>query len=390
MFFKYKYIIIFGLLLTTFGLVSCTPSNRYLLRNRLNGTVDNRYIRVLILKSKNRITVATHDKLKISVKRNRKVIYESKNKRITLSPEKVRRPLIIESWNSPLIINNKPYRGVIELQNILGSIHVINVLKLNEYLYSVVPSEIPSSWEHEALKAQAIAARTYAFYHINHQKSRRLYDLNGTTRFQVYKGLSVENPATTEAVNRTAGELIVFKNEPIISYFHSTCGGKTIDDKYIWKRSDFPYLKGTSCAYCQESPHYNWDLLVSLNSIRSALKKDRKQVGRIKSIIFKKRNDRIIDVSIKHTNGTINLTGNNFRLLLKANKIKSMYFKSKKYQKGLMLKGKGWGHGVGMCQWGARGLAKKGASYKKILRHYYNNIHILRIKNRRFAKKYSE
>jgi stage II sporulation protein D len=364
---------------------SCKPSSRYLIRKKLRGAVDSNYIRVLVSKSSSRITIASKSKFRISSKKSRRILYESKNKRVTIYSEKLKNTVIVESWNSPLYLNQKPYRGTIEIHNILGKLHIINILKLNEYLYSVVPSEIPSKWEREALKAQAVAARTYAYYHLIHNKQKRLYDLDATTNFQVYKGMEVEQPSTTDAVNSTIGEIITYKHEPILAYFHSTCGGRTIDDKHIWKGSDFPYLTGVRCPYCNASPHFKWEVNLSLFEIRDSITKRKKSLGSIRGIAFKKNSGRVTDVEIRHSNGKLNMTGNNFRLTVHPKKIKSMYFKTKKLPNGLRFNGRGWGHGVGMCQWGAKGLAMRGKNYKRIISYYYRGVRIVRLRNSRYA-----
>ena len=129
----------------------------------------------------------------------------------------------------PLSVNGTRYRGTIELHGVTGLLYVINPVKLDEYLFGVVPSEMPPGWPLEAMKSQAVAARTYAYYHIMKHKNL-LDDLDATTNSQVYKGIGAEKENSNNAVISTAGEIITHKGSPILSYFHSTCGGHTIDD----------------------------------------------------------------------------------------------------------------------------------------------------------------
>ena len=259
---------------------------------------------------------------------------------------------------------------------------------MEEYLYSVVPSEMPSSWNLEALKAQAVAARTYTYYHLAGKKdTNAIYDLDATTKFQVYKGLAKEKNSSTQAVQKTSGIIMTYNYNPILALFHSTSGGKTIDDKYVWEGTDLPYLQGVKCTYGKESPHYSWETELPLYLIKSALGKKYKRIGKIKKISFKKNDGRVSNVEIIHQYGKITMTGNHFRLLFPPKKLRSTFFKSSRGKNGLHISGRGWGHGVGMSQWGAKGRGEKGFSFKQILKHYYRGIKFKHIKNNFVAQK---
>jgi len=298
-------------------------------------------------------------------------------------------PVTVES-EGPLSLGEQSYRGVFELQNVRGTLYVINILRMDEYLYSVVPGEIQANWPMEALRAQSVAARSYAYYHIVKNTEKERYDLDASTNFQVYRGMMIEKPSTTQAVNSTSGTICTYFREPIIAYFHSTCGGRTIDDKYVWNWNDLHYLQSIKCRYCKDSKNFNWEDTVPLNEIHDRLAKKNPGIGSIRGISFKKFDGRVSDVIITHSGGTIKMNGNNFRLLFPNDTIRSLYFDSVKKGPSLLLTGHGWGHGVGMCQWGSRGLAEKGASYKTILRYYYKDIQFNSIKetaNHLFAEK---
>ena len=208
-------------LVTVILVSSCTPSREYLIRNQRQISSMSQEVRVLITKTSDNIIVSSSSKIRISDKKTGKITYNDSGNKIIFRPEKINAPVMIESWTEPLRINGNPYRGSLELHNVLGKMYVINILKMDEYLYGVVPAEMPVSWNAEALKAQAIAARTYAIYHIERNKNA-LYDLDATTKFQVYNGFSVEDTRTNHAVQSTSGEIGVFKHKPILSYFHST------------------------------------------------------------------------------------------------------------------------------------------------------------------------
>ena len=363
---------------------SCTPSQKFLLKQNIVSGVDKEFIRVLLKKTDKRVLISAKSKLKITVKKTDKVIYNDQGKDIYFQPEQIDNPLEIESGENYILIDGLAYRGIVELHNIFGKIYVINVLQMNEYLYSVVPSEIISTWETEALKAQAVAARTYAYHHlINTKKS--IYDLDDSSNFQVYKGISAEKDSTTIAVNETSGKIMLHKGKAIAAFFHSTCGGRTSHDKYVWNSEGQNYLKSVACRFCQESPYFSWEEKISLYEIKEFLGRKYNAVGNITGISFQKKDDRVVTAVINHRNGIIKLTGNELRLLFPEKRIKSMYFSAEKIKDGLVLHGHGWGHGVGMCQWGAKGLASKGADYKDILKYYYSGISISSAGQRNYA-----
>lgn len=355
-------------------LFSCSPSERVLSGRGQKVFAHDRNVRVLLFKTKEGVSISSRDKIKVSEEKGRYKFIPA-GKRVMIRPESVGRPLYVESWNEPLMVNDARYRGTISLHNIAGSLYVINSLKLNEYLYGVVPVEMPADWPLEAVKAQAIAARTYALYHIFKQKNM-LFDLDATTSSQVYKGMDVEKVASNRAVDETRSLVILFEDEPIVSFFHSTCGGKTVDDRYVWQGSDLPYLKSVRCGYCSASPNYSWDYTLNVFEIKRALNRRYPEIRTVDMISLKKNQGRVSNVVVRHSHGMANMSGNDFRLLISPEKIKSLAFDVEKRGRTLNISGRGWGHGVGLCQWGARGMAESGKNFKEILLHYYRNVSI--------------
>ncbi len=366
---------------------SCTPSEKYLRNKNMNISSGAVYVKVLVKIENNSFKIKSDSGIRVIDKKDSRIVYESKSAELNFYPEKIKNIYIIESDKNILYVNNIGYRGKLELHNVLGKIYIVNIVSMDEYLYSVVPSEMPSSWSIEALKAQAVAARTYSYYHLIKNKSKNIYDVDSTTNFQVYKGIISETPSSIEAVAKTSGTIMTYNYEPIIAYFHSTSGGKTSDDKDVWSGTDLPYLESVECTYSQNSPHYDWTAELTMNEVSNALSKKYKRIDSIKKISFKKNNDRVISVEIIHDNGTINLSGNEFRLLFPAQKLKSTYFTAKKNDKSLIINGHGWGHGVGMCQWGARGRSDKGMKFDDILKYYYKDIKFQKISNNSLAQK---
>ncbi len=373
---RYRYTVLFpACVIVAAGFIfSCTPSGKVLSGRGVKVFAHDRNVRVLLFKTKEGIAISCRDKIKVSEEKGRFKFIPA-GKRVMLRPESVGRPLYLESWNEPLQVNDARYRGTISLHNIAGSLYVINSLKLNEYLYGVVPVEMPADWPLEAVKAQAIAARTYALYHILKQKNM-LFDLDATASSQVYKGMDVEKSSSNRAVDETRSLVILFEDEPIVSFFHSTCGGKTVDDRFVWQGYDLPYLKSVRCGYCSASPNYSWEYTLNVFEIKRALNRRYPEIRTIDMISLKKNQGRVSNVVVRHSHGMATMSGNDFRLLISPEKIKSLAFDVEKDGRTLNISGNGWGHGVGLCQWGARGMAERGKSFKEILLHYYHNVSI--------------
>ncbi len=350
------------------------------------GGYDRHTVKILIMKTKERFTISSQGSIKANTKSA--VTVDNDRSRVTFNPPAIEGTIIVEPESEPLILNGMPFRGSMIVKKINDTVFIVNILSVDEYLISVVPGEIPANWEQEALKAQAIAARTFTYYHISTQRNRdAIYDLDATAASQVYRGISDEKPQTTAAVRETSGQVMLYDDKPVLAYFHSTCGGKTIDNSYVWEKSRLPYLQGTQCGFCTDSTKYEWESELTLDEIRNSLLKKFPAIGSIRNISFKKKDDRVVEVLLHHSKGSCRMSGNNFRLLFPAEKIRSLYFVSKKIKNGLALKGHGWGHGVGLCQWGARGMAKRGYNSRDILRHYYTGVKITRIKNSCLASK---
>ena len=377
-----------SVILFIIGLIlnGCTPSENYLRSKNLKYQGSVNYVKILIsIKDKN-FNVTSDTGLRVISKSDSKIVYESKKSGLSFDPLKLKSIYFVESDSNIIYVDNIGYRGKIELHNVFGKIHVINILSIEEYLYSVVPSEMPASWNNEALKSQAIASRTYSYYFILKNKDKNIYDLDATTNFQVYKGISAETKSSIEAVDKTSGIIMTYNSEPIIAYFHSTSGGKTSDDRDVWPDSNLPYLKSVECSYGKDSPHYEWKTTLSMNEITSALNKKYKSIGQITKISFKKHNDRVVEVTVQHNNGSVTLTGNEFRLLMNPQKLKSTYITIKKENDQFLINGKGWGHGIGMCQWGAKGRGEHGFKYEDILKYYYKDVKFTKINNNYLAQ----
>lgn len=286
---------------------------------------------------------------------------------------------ILTNQPSYIYVNDRQFRGAIDIikdQN--NKLSVVNHVDLEEYLYGVLYHEVNHNWPIEVLKAQAIAARTYALY----QKlvsGNKYYDLTADAYSQVYGGRTSEKWRATRAVNLTQGMVLTCQGKVFPAYFHATCGGSTTDASTLWN-VDIPVLRGRTCNFCSISPHYNWQKELTVDYLQSRFREASYEIA-IFSIEILERDDsgRILDLLVKGKGKDIKLSGNKFRLMVGPNIIRSSNFEVKARGKYMTFIGKGWGHGVGMCQWGAFSMSSQGWKAEDILRYYYPGSDITRI-----------
>lgn len=287
------------------------------------------------------------------------------------------RLVMLPSEKGILKVNGKSYRGKIRVQESTdGGMDAINILGLEEYLYGVVPKEMSPRWSSEALMAQAIVARSYVIYQKMKNKNKD-YDVYSTVYSQVYGGYDVESEYSNRAVDETKRRILIYDNQPVLAYFHSNSGGITENAKNVWT-ADVPYLKGISDSYSTKAPNYLWTLFLSFNEMKSALNKHGVGIGDIHEVaaVEVSPSGRVKRVKILHSGGKIILTGNNFRIKVDPAIIKSTLFTMTREGNGIRFDGRGYGHGVGLSQWGAYIMAKEGHSCRDILKHYYSRVKI--------------
>jgi stage II sporulation protein D len=285
---------------------------------------------------------------------------------------------VVVEKDSTIYVDGKRFRGDIDIiRKDNGKLIVVNHIPVEDYLYGVLHYEISDRWPIAALKAQAIAARTFAVYQAKQNKLQP-YDLRSDIYSQVYGGSASEKWATTKAVNLTRSKVLTYKGDLFPSYYHATCAGSTEDAASLWNIELAP-LKGVKCNYCMDSPHYKWTKDLPLSELEAALKTSGYNIGKIEhvSIISRNSSGRADKLEIKDGIGvSVVLTAKEFRQLIGPNEIKSTRFDAFIKKDHLVVIGKGWGHGVGMCQWGMYGLAKRGRSSDDILKFYYPGAQI--------------
>lgn len=242
---------------------------------------------------------------------------------------------------------------------------------LERYVASVLAGEIHPAWPMEALKAQAVASRTFALRRMEERKGQK-YHVQSSVMDQVYKRKTTDNFLT--AARETQGLVLTSGNEYAETSFHSTCGGHTTDAKSVWGRS-YPYLSGGTCGYCKSSPTYTWTVEIPLSEIAAKFGQKISAV-KIKSRTADGRSD-VLELTGKKKQ---TITGHELRMALGPMKVKSTLFTSIKIEgTHAKISGQGFGHGVGMCQYGSLGMAKANKNFQQILSHYYPGTSLKKI-----------
>lgn len=313
----------------------------------------------------------------------------------------------------------KRYRGKIEFRIENENLAVINELNIEDYLRGVVAAEMPASWPAEALKAQAVVARNYALQKVEASRGDS-YNLTNDQMSQVYRGYDGETKATNQAVSDTRGIVLINKGSLISSFFHSSSGGFTENSEDVWL-NPLPYLKTKSDPYDQNSQHYNWLVKYANEQLTNKLKTEKYPFAQITDIEVAERTasgaraKKLVVSGLGSDGKTIRREIQNADNVRSALGLKSALFTIKKnyeeknasttvkkdqtqakdndtgaktgqnvvkpgsagtgkYLAGIEITGSGYGHGLGLSQYGAYGLAKQGYNYQDILKYYYTDV----------------
>ena len=297
-----------------------------------------------------------------------------------------------------LTVNGKRYRGTLVVAAPDGGLSVVNHLPLDDYLRSVVATEMGnrSRADSSALQAQAVAARSFAYVKLN---GRGDFDVRASVVDQAYGGVDAENSAASEAVDATAGLMIRFQGRVASIFYHSTCGGSTAEPPEVWRMAGQPYLQAvsdrigsTNRYYCDGAPRFRWTRSWNASELNETVTQYLKSYsatavpaggpGQVRHLAAngKTKSGRTASVDIETARGAYVLRGDDIRYVLRTSSgelLPSAYFSVEpEYgQDGILakvtLRGQGFGHGVGMCQWGALGRARAGQSFRQILGTYY-------------------
>lgn len=348
------------------------------------------------------------------------------------------RPLtVFENGVYCINMGTRVYRGRIEIGRYNSSgLTAVNIVSLEEYLYGVVPSEMPAEWHEEALKAQAVCARSYALIKAGYKSTsdaKKGYKMVDTVASQVYKGYLVESVRCNRAVDATKGEMVCYNNKVVPTYYFSTSGGRTESSKDVWA-VDLPYLQSVPDLYEHNADKEVWQQLLSLTEVKDCLVRQGMVLGEIDDLSVSKYSDtnRAYALRLKSGKQSITLQGTTIRTVLNlystkfkivkkgdvpdevsvlsaegsgTGRISEMYIASatgvEKASSGLsqyivkgaenvsnypgtapeeedelLFAGMGYGHGVGLSQYGAKGMAEAGFNYKEIIEYYFTGASV--------------
>ena len=336
-------------------------------------------------------------------------------------------------------VDKNKYRDYITFLERDNKLSLINHINMEHYLYGVVPKEMPASWPVESLKAQAVVARSFALSNLN-KHAKEGFNLCDTTDCQVYKAYDNEHPNTNQAVDETKGEYVYYNGKVASTPYHSTSGGYTEDSSVAWGGS-VPYLIPVYDVYSEGTASNIWSINITPLEIKNKLSTIGINIGDIKDIIILNTSsaNRVVELKIVGSNGDHIMNGNKMRTLLGNTTMKSTWFEIDKKGQNLTKKvyviddslrnpvevninstyildgksntssnrnnvsraigsdrtinieqtlsmtpttfifnGKGYGHGVGMSQFGAMEMAKLGYKYEDIIKHYYTGVEIIK------------
>lgn len=284
------------------------------------------------------------------------------------------RSLPLESSLKPGAVSEEPQiRVKISSKKILE-------LPIETYLAGVIGHEMSPRWPLEALKAQTVAARSYALFRLRQNRAKgNSWDVLDSQADQVFRESTSKNPFLLGVVAQTRGEVLVNREEPVEAFFSSTCGGKTENPVHAGLCPRYPVQKTSKDPYCATSPFVSWTLSYPLDQIESMMNRKGYSVNGLRSVKIAKRNASGYVNTVRYIadNGSGVLPGKSFRYMIGSMTVKSLNFNLHQEEDGtVVIHGAGFGHGAGLCQYGAKEMAQRGMGYRKILGKYYPKIEI--------------
>ena len=271
-----------------------------------------------------------------------------------------------------LKLNGREYPGTLDVLKNGNGLSVVNELPLEEYLAGVLKAEVSGTWPLEMLKAQAVVARTYAAYHrwLNAGKPFHLF---ASTTHQQYIGKVPSSSPVWLAVKETEGEVLYWEGRLFPAFFHTESGGYTEDPRRVFAAANMPALKPVRDEFSGGSPHAYWSLDLPLRALTELLKKGGVSVGSLVRLEVLERGPslRVIRLAVHGTRGSAALRGVDFRRIVGNDSLKSTLFAVAVDKQYAHFAGRGYGHGVGFSQWGAKRMAEQGFRYRQILGFYY-------------------
>jgi len=289
-------------------------------------------------------------------------------------------PLLVQPGTGRLRVNGRLVPGRLEAWADPRGLFLVNVLELEDYVAAVVASEVPKDWPDAALEAQAVAARTFAVAQKIAQGPAARSHLGSSVLDQVYAGAAHPESGAIRAAHATAGEVLTYGAAPIAAYFSASCGGRseTGEDAFNLASGSTPYLISEQD---DADPGRAWVVRKPLSEITAALRQAGRVLAEVTSLSISARtgSGRARTLRIDTPSGARTLAAVELRQILGYEALPSLLFEVSVQGDAAVFRGRGNGHGVGLCQWGARARAQRGDSYREILAHYYPGSEVRRM-----------
>lgn len=362
------------------------------------GNYRSNFIRVAIVTNADSLSLNTSGKIYVYEQKSNKrymllanskyAISAIRGNTIRIAGQSLRSPvkIVAPDGEERIKISDHVYKGEIILHSTEDEkLNIVENIPLEDYISGVLVFEMSPLWPIEALKAQAVASRTFALKNL---RPNEPFDITSGVERQVYNGIHKVNSRIMKAVNATKGEVLTYKGGLFKTYFHACCGGHTENNHSAWNETAVKPLKGVKDPYCRNSKNFKWNLYISKKELLAFAQKMGSTALRIRSMkIFKKsRSQRTVALKLFTDKKSFVIKTYDLRKYMGATDFRSTFITKISSRKGgFKIYGRGWGHGVGMCQEGAKRIANKGKNYKRILRHYYpysrlSNIATLELK----------
>jgi stage II sporulation protein D len=280
--------------------------------------------------------------------------------------------LRVEARRGPLRVGTRDYVGALEVWRQGQGLLLVNELPMEEYVAGTVRGEVSERWPTEALRALAVVARTYALFQQNRLTGRAFHVVAGN-QDQSFAGVAPEGSPAREAARTTAGQVLTWQGRVFPAFYHSDSGGFTEAAQSVFSGDGVPPLEGVRDEFSVDSPNYTWTVTLPLTVIGERLRRGGLDVGQVTRLTVLERTPslRVARLAVEHSRGTATLRGADFRRLIGYDALKSTLFVPVAQDGVVRFEGRGWGHGVGLSQFGAKGMADRGYAYPQILEHYY-------------------
>jgi stage II sporulation protein D len=280
-----------------------------------------------------------------------------------------------------LRVGTREYGGALEVWRSADGLTLVNEIGLEDYVAGAVRAEASEKWAADALRAMAVVVRTYAVFRQQRMAGKSFHVVAGS-QDQNYAGRVADGSPASEAARATAGQVLTWQGSVFPAFYHSDSGGYTEPPQTVFSGEGIPPLPGVRDEFSVDSPNYSWTITLPLAVVGERLRQGGLDVGGITSLAVLERSAslRVVRLGVEHTRGTATVKGTDFRRLLGYDVLKSTLFVAVVEDGGVRFEGRGWGHGVGLSQYGAKGMADRAYGYREILAHYYPGASLTTLK----------